>query len=169
MSPLGAGKRRSTSHENDTAIRSECRLDRHARAHRRERFIRTGPNGSARRQRIGPILRTARREPRCAQVLLPQRGMIERDRAHSRAIRATAIAADRCSIRGGASSSPSSAGRRFIRRLPTAKKKLTRPSCRVVYASGDGCYCFHALNASAKTRSPGVPFSRARMARRLLL
>ena len=30
-------------------------------------------------------------------------------------------------------------------------------------------YCFQALNASANTRSPGVPFSIARMARRLLL
>jgi hypothetical protein len=30
-------------------------------------------------------------------------------------------------------------------------------------------YCFQALNASAKARSPGVPFSMARMARRLLL
>ncbi len=30
-------------------------------------------------------------------------------------------------------------------------------------------YCFQAANASAKARSPGVPFSIARMARRLLL
>ena len=31
------------------------------------------------------------------------------------------------------------------------------------------CYCRQAAKASAKTRSPGVPFSTARMARRLLL
>ena len=30
-------------------------------------------------------------------------------------------------------------------------------------------YCFHAANASSNARSPGVPFSIARMARRLLL
>jgi hypothetical protein len=39
---------------------------------------------------------------------------------------------------------------------------------------GDGpvvgqLHCFQAVNASAKARSPGVPFSIARMARRLLL
>jgi hypothetical protein len=30
-------------------------------------------------------------------------------------------------------------------------------------------YCFHALKASAKARSPGEPFSIAKMARRLSL
>jgi hypothetical protein len=171
LNPLGADKHRSTSHANNTAIRSACRLDRHAGICRRQRPVRRGPNRSARRQGIDPILRAARGESRCAQILLPQRGLIERDRAHDRAMRAIANTVDRCSIRGGASSSPSSAARRFIRRRLTVKKKSTRSCARVAYALGDGCggYCFHALNASAKTRSPGVPFSRARIARRLLL
>ena len=49
----------------------------------------------------------------------------------------------------------------------------TAPSSRAVpgrnLRSAASAYCFQALNASAKTRSPGGPFSMAMMARRLLL
>src|SRR5947208_9297985 len=112
------------------------RLDRHAR--RRKQLIRASPNSSARRQRIGPILLPATREYRCAQVLLPQRGLIERDRTRNRAAAAFENGTQRFSICGGASSSRSSAPRRSIRRLPTSEKESTRPSGRAAYARRDG-------------------------------
>src|SRR4029079_1799998 len=56
------------------------------------------------------------------------------------------------------------------RRSYGAPSALDAPSSpHLVCAAAGLRYCFQTLNASAKTRSPGVPFSSARMARRLLL
>lgn len=59
--------------------------------------------------------------------------------------------------------------RRLARNIGDDMDHWRSPPERAGNGVTGGPYCFQTRNASANTRSPGVPFSMAMMARRLLL